>query len=64
MADLHELMVAADLRGDLAEPDLAELRWHLGLGPRPEHVTAATVIVVARRQGTSVPPFWDGSDVD
>ncbi|GAA2620148.1 hypothetical protein GCM10010399_59090 [Dactylosporangium fulvum] len=45
MADVHELMVAVDLRGDLAEPDLAELRWHLGLGPRPEHVTAATIVV-------------------
>ncbi|MFC4114420.1 hypothetical protein [Nonomuraea zeae] len=45
MSDIHELMVAMDLRGDLPETELAELRWHLGLGPRPEHITEQTIIV-------------------
>ncbi|MGW0806020.1 hypothetical protein [Nonomuraea sp. NPDC002799] len=45
MADIHELMVAMDLRGDLSETELAELRWHLGLGSRPEHITEETIVV-------------------
>ncbi|MFC0041716.1 hypothetical protein [Actinomadura rayongensis] len=35
MADLYELVVDADLPGDLTAAERAELRWHLGLGPRP-----------------------------
>lgn len=38
-------MVAMDLRGDLSGSELAELRWHLGLGPRPEHITEEMVVV-------------------
>ncbi|MCP2361866.1 hypothetical protein HD597_008886 [Nonomuraea thailandensis] len=45
MADIHELMVAMDLRGDLPEAELAELRWHLGLGSRPGHVAERTIVV-------------------
>lgn len=45
MADIHELTIAMDLRGDLPEAELAELRWHLGLGPRPEHITEEQVVV-------------------
>jgi hypothetical protein len=45
MADIHEVMLAMDLRGDLPESELAELRWHLGLGPRPGHITAQTIVV-------------------
>ncbi|GAA3230467.1 hypothetical protein [Nonomuraea helvata] len=45
MADIHELMLAMDLRGDLSETELGELRWHLGLGSRPEHITEETIVV-------------------
>lgn len=45
VADIHELMVTMDLRGDLPETELAELRWHLGLGSRPEHITEKTIVV-------------------
>ncbi|MFE0132519.1 hypothetical protein ACFWY6_13250 [Streptomyces sp. NPDC059037] len=36
MADIFELMLTLDLRDELSEEELAELRWHLGLGPQPE----------------------------
>lgn len=36
MADIYELAIALDLRDDLTDDEVAELRWHLGLGPRPE----------------------------
>ncbi|GAA1075855.1 hypothetical protein [Nocardiopsis composta] len=36
MSDMYELLVSADLPGDLAGAEAGELRWHLGLGPRPE----------------------------
>ncbi|MGW6060572.1 hypothetical protein [Streptomyces sp. NPDC055189] len=39
MADVYELIVALDLRDDLSEGEVAELRWHLGLGPRPVTLT-------------------------
>ncbi|MBF9068947.1 hypothetical protein [Streptacidiphilus fuscans] len=39
MSDTFELIVTADLRDELSEPELAELRWHLGLGPQPEQLT-------------------------
>ncbi|MFG2391039.1 hypothetical protein ACGFYF_19330 [Streptomyces lavendulae] len=42
MADVFELMLALDLRPDLPEPELDELRWHLGLGPEPEALRIVT----------------------
>ncbi|MGW7074913.1 hypothetical protein [Streptomyces sp. NPDC054866] len=39
MADIYELSIAMDLRDDLSEEEVAELRWHLGLGPRPVTLT-------------------------
>ncbi|SPL88110.1 unnamed protein product [[Actinomadura] parvosata subsp. kistnae] len=38
-------MFAMDVRDDLPDTELAELRWHLGLGPRPAHLTEETIIV-------------------
>ncbi|GGS21384.1 hypothetical protein GCM10010252_70720 [Streptomyces aureoverticillatus] len=35
MADIYELAVDLDLRDELDEAEVAELRWHLGLGPQP-----------------------------
>ena len=38
-------MVAMDLRGDLSDAELAELRWQLGIGPRPAHIVEQTIVV-------------------
>ncbi|MER6612141.1 hypothetical protein [Streptomyces xantholiticus] len=42
MADIFELMLTLDLRDELSEEELAELRWHLGLGPRPKVLRIVT----------------------
>ncbi|APS19894.1 hypothetical protein TK78_13660 [Streptomyces sp. Tue 6075] len=42
MSDIHELIVTVDLREGLSEQQLTELRWHLGLGPQPAHLTVVT----------------------
>lgn len=42
MADLHELLITAELSGDLRDDELAELRWHLGLGPMPAECVIVT----------------------
>ncbi|MFE8913305.1 hypothetical protein [Streptomyces globisporus] len=42
MSDIHELTVTVDLRDGLSEQQLAELRRHLGLGPRPGRLTVVT----------------------
>ncbi|MFJ5863435.1 hypothetical protein ACIQEY_03310 [Streptomyces parvus] len=42
MSDIHELTVTVDLREGLSEQQLTELRWHLGLGPQPAHLTVVT----------------------
>jgi hypothetical protein len=42
MADLFEVLLVAELPGGLPEAELAELRWHLGLGPEPEQFTIVT----------------------
>ncbi|QKW06686.1 hypothetical protein HUT18_10035 [Streptomyces sp. NA04227] len=36
MADLHEVLITAELPADLTEEELAELRWHFGQGSCPE----------------------------
>ncbi|NED14578.1 hypothetical protein [Streptomyces sp. SID9124] len=36
MADIYELFMALDLREGIPDEEVAELRWHLGLGDRPE----------------------------
>ena len=35
MSKYFEVLLSLDLRPDLAEPTLEEVRWHLGLGPAP-----------------------------
>ncbi|MCX4736715.1 hypothetical protein [Streptomyces sp. NBC_01363] len=49
MSDVYELAISVDLRDELSEQELAELRWHLGIGPQPERlsiVTAFPIVVV------------------
>jgi hypothetical protein len=36
MADIYELSIALNLHEDLSDEELAEFRWHLGLGAKPE----------------------------
>uniref|UniRef100_A0AAU3I926 DUF4265 domain-containing protein n=1 Tax=Streptomyces sp. NBC_01393 TaxID=2903851 RepID=A0AAU3I926_9ACTN len=36
MADIYELSIVLNLREGLSDEEASELRWHLGLGPKPE----------------------------
>ncbi|MDH6705647.1 hypothetical protein P3T27_002369 [Kitasatospora sp. MAA19] len=51
MADIFELTLTLDLRDELSEDDLVELRWHLGLGPEPEALRIVTTF-----------PYWGEDD--
>ncbi|RKN03574.1 hypothetical protein D7319_31215 [Streptomyces radicis] len=55
-----------DLPGDLSDAELAELRWQVGLGPRPEHITRDTIVVTevvdAMREGGEEPVPAEGGD--
>ncbi|GAA2424548.1 hypothetical protein GCM10010433_25520 [Streptomyces pulveraceus] len=42
MSDVYELAISVDLRDELAEQELDELRWHLGIGPQPERLSIVT----------------------
>lgn len=42
MSDVFELAVSVDLRDELSEQELAELHWHLGIGPQPERLSIVT----------------------
>ncbi|QKV91252.1 hypothetical protein HUT19_05440 [Streptomyces sp. NA02950] len=53
MSDVYELTLAMDLCDDLSEEEIAELRWHLGLGPQPERLSilSSFPVVVADESG-------------
>ena len=36
MSSIYELSIVLNLREDLSDEEVTELRWHLGLGPKPE----------------------------
>ncbi|MBT2208231.1 hypothetical protein [Actinomadura sp. NEAU-AAG7] len=58
MADLYEMLLVAELPADLPEAELAELRWHLGLGPEPDRfaiVTDGLPVVTADDEGEPLP---------
>jgi hypothetical protein len=42
VADIYELVLSMDIRADVTDDELAELRWHLGQGPRPERLPIGT----------------------
>lgn len=42
VADIYELMLAFDLRDEVSEAEVAELQWHLGLGPQPAELRIVT----------------------
>ncbi|MFJ9821146.1 hypothetical protein ACIRU3_39010 [Streptomyces sp. NPDC101151] len=56
MADIYELSLALNLREGLSDEELAELRWHLGLGPKPERlrIVPAFPTVVEDDRGEAV----------
>ncbi|MFD3516387.1 hypothetical protein [Streptomyces sp. NPDC058657] len=46
MADIFELSLALNLREGLSDEEIAELRWHLGLGDAPETLRIVTSFLV------------------
>ncbi|MFD1546674.1 hypothetical protein [Nonomuraea guangzhouensis] len=42
MGDIYELALTVDIRADITDDELAELRWHVGQGPRPERLPIGT----------------------
>ncbi|MFD5189643.1 hypothetical protein ACFWMU_16100 [Streptomyces sp. NPDC058357] len=42
MSDVYELAISVDLRDELSEQELDELRWRLGIGPQPERLSIVT----------------------
>ncbi|MEV7730345.1 hypothetical protein AB0P15_37395 [Streptomyces sp. NPDC087917] len=40
--DIHELRIVVDLRDEISEAEIVELRWHLGVEPRPEDLSIVT----------------------
>ncbi|MGW2177463.1 hypothetical protein ACWCXX_05065 [Streptomyces sp. NPDC001732] len=56
MSDIYELVVTVDLRDELSEQEIAELRWHLGTGPQPGQLSIVTAspAVVRDESGESV----------
>ncbi|MGW6817398.1 hypothetical protein [Streptomyces sp. NPDC055005] len=59
MTDIHELMIAVDLREEISEAELAELRWHLGIGPRPERLSIVTEFPVVVVDDSGIPVIED-----
>ncbi|MGW4994907.1 hypothetical protein ACWEQ3_46255 [Streptomyces mirabilis] len=56
MTDVYELSIVLNLRQNLSDEEVAEIRWHLGLGPKPEilHIVPAFPIVVEDDRGELV----------
>ncbi|MFF3014784.1 hypothetical protein [Streptomyces sp. NPDC057939] len=59
MSDFHELMIAVDLREEISEAELADLRWHLGMGPRPESLSIVTDFPVVVEDDSGAPVIED-----
>ncbi|MFF4324044.1 hypothetical protein [Streptomyces sp. NPDC001568] len=59
MSDLHELMIAVDLRDEISEMELAELNWHLGIGPRPDRLSIVTAFPVVVEDDSGNPVIDD-----
>lgn len=59
MSDIHELMIAVDLRDGISEQELAELNWHLGTGPQPERLSIVTEFPVVVVDDSGIPVIED-----
>ncbi|MFJ5811227.1 hypothetical protein [Streptomyces sp. NPDC093093] len=59
MSDIHELMIAVDLRDEISETEFAELSWHLGIGPRPELLSIVAEFPVVVVDDSGIPAIED-----
>ncbi|BAU82015.1 hypothetical protein SLA_1072 [Streptomyces laurentii] len=59
MADIFEFTLTLDLRDAVSEEELTELRWHLGLGPRPERLRLVTAFPCVRVDEDGAPVVDD-----
>lgn len=59
MADIYEFLITMDLRDDLSDGEIADLRWHLGLGPQPERLTILTAFSVVTVDDNGEPQIDD-----
>lgn len=46
MADIYEFVITMNLRDGPSDDEIADLRWHPGLGPQPERLTILTAFPV------------------
>ncbi|MFB7982586.1 hypothetical protein [Streptomyces vinaceus] len=56
---MYEMTVAIDLRDEISEQELAELCWHLGIGPRPERLSIITQFPVVVEDESGMPVIED-----
>ncbi|MFD3871871.1 hypothetical protein [Streptomyces sp. NPDC058623] len=59
MSDVHELMIAVDLRDEISASELAELSWHVGIGPRPDRLSIVTEYPVVMEDESGNPVIDD-----
>ncbi|AQT71393.1 MULTISPECIES: hypothetical protein [unclassified Streptomyces] len=59
MSDVYELTIAVDLRDEISDAELAELSWHLGIGPRPDRLTIVTAFPVVVLDDSDMPVIED-----
>ncbi|WP_329389790.1 hypothetical protein OG625_37235 [Streptomyces sp. NBC_01351] len=59
VSDFHELMIAVDLRDEISEMELAELSWHLGIGPQPECLSIVTEFPFVVEDDSGIPMIED-----
>ncbi|MFD8982456.1 hypothetical protein [Streptomyces sp. NPDC059564] len=59
MSDIYELMIALDLRDEISEKELAELSWHLGIGPQPECLSIVTKFPFVVVDDSGIPVIED-----
>jgi hypothetical protein len=50
VADIRELLVAIDLRDELSDEEVSELRWHLGMAPQPPEVPIWSALAPASQE--------------
>ncbi|MGR4884045.1 hypothetical protein ACIPUC_32155 [Streptomyces sp. LARHCF249] len=55
MSDIHELMISVDLQDEISAQELAELSWHLGIGPQPERLSIITEFPVVVVDDSGIP---------
>ncbi|RPF30059.1 hypothetical protein EDD96_6615 [Streptomyces sp. Ag109_G2-6] len=59
MSDIYELTIGVDLKGEISEQELAELSWHLGIGPQPVRLSIVTEFPVVVEDDSGIPVIED-----